>query len=183
MNVLVLGGTGAIGSEDLTPIVGKFASRVVVTSRQPRESSGNIQYVQGDAKDPVFLSELLKFHWDVIIDFMIYSSESFSTKLEQLLSRTDQYFLPQFCAGLCRLRGTDKRASPRLLDVSTDATFLGTDAYPLAKARQEDLLVKSGKKNWTIIRPYITYGSERLQLGRKGKGRLYRALQGKTVSF
>lgn len=183
MNVLVLGGTGAIGSS-LTSIVGKSASRVVVTSRQPCESSGKIQYVQGDAKDPVFLSELLKCHWDVIIDFMIYSSGSFSTKLEQLLSRTDQYFYLSSARVYADSEEPINEASPRLLDVSTDATFLGTDAYPLAKARQEDLLGKSGKKNWTIIRPYITYGSERLQLGVLEKEAwLYRALQGKTVVF
>ena len=183
MNVLVLGGTGAIGAS-LVSLVGKFASRVVVTSRQPRESRDNIHYVQGDAKDPVFLGKLLQDHWDAIIDFMIYSSDSFSVKLEQLLSCTEQYF---YLSSARIYAGSDEpvtEASPRLLDVSTDAAFLTTDAYPLAKARQEDLLYKSGKKNWTIIRPYITYGSERLQLGVLEKEAwLYRALQGKTVVF
>ena len=35
----------------------------------------------------------------------------------------------------------------------------------LQKAREENLLLKSDSRNWTIIRPYITYYDERLQLG------------------
>nr|MCR5606452.1 epimerase [Treponema sp.] len=55
--------------------------------------------------------------------------------------------------------------SPRLLDVSNDEKFLATDLYPLTKARQENILFENEKKNWTIIRPYITYSENRLQLG------------------
>lgn len=183
MNVLILGGTGAIGSS-FTAIVGKLASHVVVTSRQPRESRGNIHYVQGNAQDPVFLSELLKDHWDAIIDFMIYSSDSFSMKLDQLLARTDQYFYLSSARVYADSNEPINEASPRLLDASKDAAFLATDAYPLAKARQEDFLFNSGKKNWTIIRPYITYGPKRLQLGVLEKEAwLYRALLGRSVVF
>lgn len=74
--------------------------------------------------------------------------------------------------------------TPRLLDVTDDQEFLSTDEYPLTKARQEDILSKSGKKNWTIIRPYITYGSKRLQLGAFEKEYwLYRALHGRSIVF
>ena len=55
--------------------------------------------------------------------------------------------------------------SERLLDTSIDQDFLSTDEYSLTKARQEDILQSSKQKNWTIIRPYITYGTSRLQLG------------------
>jgi nucleoside-diphosphate-sugar epimerase len=43
-------------------------------------------------------------------------------------------------------------------------------------------LENSGSKNWTIIRPYITYGRYRLQLGVLEKEEwLFRALGGRTV--
>jgi nucleoside-diphosphate-sugar epimerase len=74
--------------------------------------------------------------------------------------------------------------SGRLLNQSADQEFLATDEYSLAKARQEDLLNTSGKNNWTIIRPYITYDTYRLQLGVLEKEEwLYRALRGRTVVF
>lgn len=46
-----------------------------------------------------------------------------------------------------------------------DEDYIKTDEYALQKARQENILLGSKYKNWTIIRPYITYNKERLQLG------------------
>lgn len=183
MDVLIIGGTGAIGAS-LTRIVAGFASRVVVTSRQSRNSFSNIQYVQGDAKDPVFLAVLLQEHWDAIIDFMIYSTQDFVAKIDLFLSSTDQYLYLSSARVYADSNGLLFEDSPRLLDVSKDTRFLATDAYPLAKARQEDCLYNSGKKNWTIVRPYITYSSSRLQLGVLEKEAwLYRGLCGRKIVF
>lgn len=67
---------------------------------------------------------------------------------------------------------------------SDDDTFLAIDEYTLAKARQEKLLFDSGALNWTVIRPYITYNIERLQLGTIEKNIwLWRALHGSNVSL
>jgi nucleoside-diphosphate-sugar epimerase len=68
--------------------------------------------------------------------------------------------------------------------VCTDKAYLSTDEYALAKARQEDMLEKSERKNWTIVRPYITYSEQRLQLGTLEKEHwLFRALRGRTIVF
>jgi nucleoside-diphosphate-sugar epimerase len=70
------------------------------------------------------------------------------------------------------------------LDVSQDASFLNSDEYSLAKARQENHLATSEQRNWTIVRPYITYAADRLQLGVFEKEEwLYRALHGRTIVF
>ncbi len=71
-----------------------------------------------------------------------------------------------------------------MLDVSQDKEFLLTEEYSLTKARQEDILKNSCQNNWTIIRPYITYSENRLQLGVLEKEEwLYRALHGRTIVF
>lgn len=77
-----------------------------------------------------------------------------------------------------------EESSKRLLDISKDQEFLQTNEYSLAKAREENLLLKSDSRNWTIIRPYITYYDERLQLGVFEKETwLRRALAGKKIVF
>ena len=44
------------------------------------------------------------------------------------------------------------------------------------------MLINSTKKNWTIIRPYITYSEERLQLGVLEKEAwLYRAMHNRPI--
>lgn len=62
--------------------------------------------------------------------------------------------------------------------------YVQSDEYAIAKAKQEDILRNSDFKNWTIVRPYITYSDERLQLGFFEKELwLYRAIKGKTIIF
>ena len=54
----------------------------------------------------------------------------------------------------------------------------------MAKGREENLLRETGRTNWTIIRPYITYNSNRIQLGVYEKENwLRRALEGRTIVF
>jgi len=62
--------------------------------------------------------------------------------------------------------------------------YLATDEYALSKARQENMLTASGKKNYTIVRPSLTYDENRLQfaIGEKEEW-LYRALHGRNVIF
>ena len=126
----------------------------------------------------------MKEPWDVIIDFMVYTTEEFSERINILLCAAKQYIFLSSARVYADSKEPNKETTPRLLDVSTDETFLSSDEYSLAKARQENLLKNSGKNNWTIIRPYITYSSQRLQLGILEKENwLYRALKGRTIVF
>lgn len=184
MRILILGGTGAMGSY-LVQLLSEQSELVCVTSRSKRCSSvKNIQYIQGDAHDVYFLKELLKEKYDVIVDFMVYNTQEFGERYLLFLTNTTQYVY----LSSSRVYGDSlepiSENSKRLLDITLDAEYLKTDEYALTKARQEDLLQNSGKKNWTIIRPYITYGDERLQLGVYEKEAwLYRALHGRPIVF
>jgi nucleoside-diphosphate-sugar epimerase len=74
--------------------------------------------------------------------------------------------------------------SPRLLDVSEDREFLGTNDYSLYKARNEDTLRKSTYENWTIVRPAITYSKRRFQLVTlEADTVVYRALKGLPLAL
>lgn len=182
-NILVLGGTGAMGAH-LVQILAERGNKVSVTTRSPRQSSANIEYIQGNAKDGAFLAPLLARKWDAIVDFMVYTTPVFEQRAPKFLEATDQYIFLSSARVYADSSRLISEESPRLLDSSKDAKFLATDEYSLAKARQENILHKSGSKNWTIIRPYITYSEQRLQLGVLEKeGWLYRALKGRTIVF
>lgn len=72
--------------------------------------------------------------------------------------------------------------SNRLLNVCQDHAFVLSNSYAISKAKEENILVSSLLKNWTIVRPYITYNDNRLQLCNFEKEQwLIRALKGKTV--
>lgn len=183
MRVLMLGGTGAMGAH-LSRLLAEAGNEVVVSSRRKRKKHGRVSYVQGNAKDDVFLVTLLAEEWDVIVDFMVYTTEQFSARVEKLLGATSQYIYLSSARVYAESDRPLKEDSPRLLDVSEDDVFLSTDEYALSKAREENILKNADSKNWTVIRPYITYAENRLQLGVLEKEEwLYRALKGRTVIF
>ena len=183
MNILVLGGTGSMG----VPLVNTLAKehKVYVTSRSHREPKGNIEYIQGNAREKDFVVALLAMRkWDAIIDFMVHSADSLTELSSLFLENTKQYVFISSARVYSQSEAKITEDTPRLLDVSTDTEYLKTNEYALAKAREEDILFKSGKKNFTIIRPTITYNTYRLQLGVLEKESwLYRALHGRSIVF
>ena len=181
--ILVLGGTGAIGAHLVSELQGSEYS-VIVSSRRERTSRGNIFYVQGDAHDESFLKSLLLEHYVAVINFMTYHSDEFEKVAPLLLNATDQYFFLSSCRSYAGSDDIIDEAAPQWLDVCQDEEYLNTDNYALAKARQERIIINSGKKNWTIVRPYLTYSEQRLQLGFfEQNAWLLRAMMGKTIVF
>lgn len=181
MKVLLLGGTGAMGAS-LTNILARQGHAVYVTSRRPRSDRENVRYLQGDAHNRAFLYSILEGSFDAIVDFMVYQTEEFREKAKQFLDSTGQYL---FLSSSRVYAGSDApltESSARLLDICTDANYLSTDEYALAKAREEDILFSLPVKKWTIIRPYITYNTYRLQLAGLEKDIwLRRALKGRCI--
>ena len=184
MKILILGGTGAMGVHLMGLLSQHPNMQIIVSSRSKREGRGNVYYVQGNGHDMAFVTSLLEERFDVIVDFMNYHTEEFRERYQKLLAACGQYVYLSSSRVYADSNIPITEDSPRLLDAMVDAEYITTDEYALAKARQENLLQDSGKKNWTIIRPYITYSESRLQLGVLEKESwLYRALHGRTIVF
>lgn len=184
-SVLLLGGTGAMGVY-LAPELARLGYRVYVTSRGAHVSDDeSIEYIQGDAKNPAFLQPLLERGFDAVVDFMLYTTREFSDICQRLLSGTSHYlFLSSY-----RVYGDTHgepitEESPRLMDTVDDPEYLATDEYSLRKTRQEDILRSCGRRNWTILRPAVTYSTRRFQLGpMEADSFLRRTLEGKKILF
>lgn len=162
--VLVMGGTGVMGAH-LVPELINLGYKVDVVSLEDKESANpNLRYFKCDIKDINNLNELLKNDYNAIVDFMIYGTKEFADKCELFLNNTDQYIYISSYRVYADAKGPIVETSPRLLDVSTDTHYLASDDYSLHKARGEDRLIASGKTNWTIVRPTITYSNQRIQL-------------------
>jgi len=183
--ILVMGGTGAMGVY-LVPFLEDLGYEVHVTTRSniQRTQCSNIKWIIGNAKEIDFLNSLLKSNYDVIVDFMKYSTKEFEDRVDLLLNATNQYVFLSTYRVFADSQTPLTESSPRLLDVSKDKVFLTTDEYSLAKARQEDILMFSGKSNWTIVRPSITYSTNRFQLGTlEANVIMHRGLQGLPIIF
>lgn len=181
MNILVLGGTGAMGVH-LVQILADDGYNVDVTSRKIRKDGRNVHYIQGDAHDISFIEKIcINKRYHAIVDFMTYTTEHFKSCYKLYLKSTDQYFLLSTSRVYANAE-TIKESTPRLLDVVDNIEYLATDEYALKKAREEDILRNSLSDNYTIIRPYKTYSEKRLQLGSLDKETvIQRALKGHAI--
>ena len=184
MKVLILGGTGAMGVS-LSQILTEKGNEAFVTTRSDKDSKGNIHYLKGNAHDESFVFEILKGEYDAIVDFMHYDILEFTKERATFLLNATKHYI--FLSS-SRVYGYSEKpiteGTPRLLDCCGDEEYLKTSEYALTKAREENILRSLPQKNWTIIRPYITYNVERLQLGVLEKEQwLFRALHGRSIVF
>lgn len=184
-SVLVLGGTGVMG-RFLVQLLSQEHD-VVVTTRSQQNNKPHVVHRQGNAHDITFITQVLEESgtpFKAIVDFMNYSTNEFKQRYELLLSHTEQLVFISSARVYADSRTPIAESDKRLLDVSKDSKFLASDDYSLSKARQEDLLKASGKRNWTIVRPYMTYSSKKLDLGFYSKELwLYRIIKGKRILF
>lgn len=181
MIVLILGGTGAMGRH-LVRLLDDGNNKVYVTSRQIKSSTENVCYLRGNAHDMGFLTEILGISdWDVIVDFMMYDISEFVVRKDLLLKSCKQYvsISSSRVYADCDIITEE---SPRLIDTVFDEQFIKAQDYSMNKALMENELFKSERNNFTIIRPYITYSENRLQLGALEKEDwLYRVLKGRSL--
>lgn len=162
MRVLLICGTGCIGSALSEKLIAR-GDEVYITSRLFRtDDRENVHYLKGDFGDELFLSSvLLSTHYDCIVDFGHYDAAMFERWMPMLLLATDHYLYLSSSRVYAGSSDTITEESLRLID-SAD---IATESAGYVKGCCENLLRRSDFKNWTIIRPYITYNTNRLQLG------------------
>lgn len=164
--ILVIGGTGAMGVYVVPELV-KMGYEVHVPSLEDTTSpeGANPKFFKANMKDIDTLKEVLAQKYDAIIDYLVYPEYEFHDRYKLFLDNTSHYiYLSSYriYAGDCPIN----EESGRLLDVMTDKNYLDMwgREYSLYKAVGEDVLRNSGYKNWSIVRPAITYSQRRFQL-------------------
>lgn len=162
--ILVLGGTGAMGVYLVPKLIERGYAVDVASLDEVESTTPNLRYFKGDCMDVDYVAELLKNGYDGIVDFMIYNQDKFEERHKMFLDNTSHYIYLSTYRIYANEEHPVKETSPRLLDASKDADFLATDDYALYKAKGENVLLDSDYKNWTAIRPAITYSKKRFQL-------------------
>lgn len=183
--VLVLGGTGAMGRYAVPELLRLGFAVNVFALDTLNFTHENLISETADAMDDAWLKkQITGARYDVILDFMSYTLPQFKNRAQLFLDNTDQYMFLSSCRVYANEEVPVKETSPRLLDVSKNEEYLKLyeREYSLFKAAEEDVLVNSGRKNWTIILPATTYSTGRAQLVTLEAGTFVtRALTGKPV--
>lgn len=188
-DILVIGGTGNMGRPLVKSLVEGGHRVSVVCRRNVSEEDATYlanaggMYLYGDAKDRQFMSGVLCRHFNAIVDFCIYSSEEFRERMDAFLDKTEQYICLSTAAVYADIPTPKNESSPRYMEV--DPPKEGTAKwgwYCYEKARIEDMLHKSGKRNWTIVRPGVTMNANHVGWGLWWNDKwLGRIIQGRRV--
>ncbi len=180
--VLILGAGGAMG-QYLVPYLAEKGCQVdAVALNDINYENPAVTWYKGNAKDWGFRNELLAKNYDAVIDFLVYPSKEVPFYLPQMLDSTGHYVYISSGRIYDNLERPVRETSPRLIDTCKDPLLINSDDYCIYKARGENILTSSGKKNWTIVRPATTYSFMRYQLVTlEARDYVGRAFAGKDV--
>ena len=163
--VLILGATGAMGKY-LVPLLADAGFQVdaVALEKWPTPHP-NITPVVGNALDDRdFRGELLARPYDAIVDFLIYNTARAAALLPAAARNTGHYVFLSSYRVYADAEHPIRETSPRLIDASPDVLLRNSDDYSIYKARGENIVRSFERRNWTIVRPAITYSLYRYQL-------------------
>ena len=187
MKILIIGGTGAMGAP-LTQILGKNEENTVYVLARKKmyvPEMKNVQFIKGDAFDLNGMSDLVRREkFDVIVDFMIYNVENYKGFIDTYMSSCKQYVFTSTSSVYDEPPENSKitEETDRLYDKYNEERKNNNNVYHILKSNLDNIIFESEFKNWTMVRPYVTFNTKRLPLVTWPKeGWLYRVVKGKKV--
>ncbi len=165
MKILILGATGAMGKY-LVPLLAEAGHQITAVALDAIEMPyPNVRFITGNVlQDMSLRKQVLSGNYDAVVDFMIYPTRLAARALPEMLQTTGHYIYLSTYRIYADEEHPIKETSPRLIDATKNVLLKNSDDYCIFKARGENILRSFERKNWTIIRPAITYSLKRYQL-------------------
>lgn len=155
MTILLFGGSGIISKEICAEALSRGDS-VSIFNRGKRQEHINLKahMIQGDFRRENVDNIIAKIdgHYDVIIDFLSYIPREISKMISIVRGRCNQFI---YISSATVYTEINKEITEK--DAATNTLW----SYAQLKKECEDIVSKSDL-NYTIIRPYITYGETRI---------------------
>lgn len=183
-NVLLIAGGGTLGSYAAEELLAEGYSVDVICLEDKTSDRKDLTYIRANATIDFLKKLFAETHYDGIINFLHYTTvDAYKPYHELLTAHTDRLIFLSSYRVYADLKHPITEDAPRLLDVTDDREFLDREDYALPKARCEDYIrALPGKKNWTIVRPVISFSEKRFDmLMYCGRTLIDYAREGKTL--
>lgn len=163
--ILIIGGTGAIGTYTIEELV-KLGYQMDVITLDPLESTNQIHYICRNFNDGIVDEILKEKYYDAIIDFRHHDPRNYPPILEQLAEHTQHLIYLSSYRVYADTEVPIRESSPRWIDVMDDDTlntFKKKNEYSVQKGCCEEI-IRSSKyaDKVTIVRPLIAFYHGRL---------------------
>lgn len=183
--VLLIAGGGTLGRYTAKELLSKECEVDVICLEDYTSDNPKLRYYKANADLNYLTAYLNDKYYDGIVNFIHYTSVDDYKPVHKLLcSKTDQLIFLSSYRVYADLQHPITETAPMLEDViKNDEEFLKTENYALPKARCEKFLrEESDTKNWTVVRPVISFSDKRFDLiAVSGHEIIDAARSGKTV--
>ena len=176
--VLLIGGGGTLGTYTAKELL-RLGHCVDIICLEDHVSDDERLTYYKEYATVEFLEQLFaKTYYDGIVNFLHNKNYKDYPPLHALLSRnTDHLIFLSSYRVYADLQHPITEDAPQLIDViKDDPLFLEEETYAMSKSRSERFLADNPyPKNWTIVRPVISFSSIRLDLIMTGKPEILNA--------
>ena len=183
-SVLLIAGGGTLGKYTAAELLRLGCFVDIICLEDYVSDNERLCYYKGFA-DLEYLKNFLKDrHYDGIVNFIHYEDVDVYKPVHKLLSENTEHLI--FLSSYRVYADTEHpitESAPQLVDVMKDEEFLKTETYAVPKSRAETFIRdESGTKDWTIVRPVISFSDIRLDVVTvSGRTVIESAKEGKTV--
>lgn len=165
--VLLIAGGGTLGTYTAEELL-RLGHCVDVISLEDKVSENNrLKYYKADATLEYLKELFLKNHYDGIVNFLHYCDYRDYIPYHEILTKNTEHliFLSSYRV-YADLEHPITENAPQLIDViKDDDLFHEKEIYALSKSKAERFLKDNPyPKNWTIVRPVISFSDRRLDI-------------------
>ena len=182
--LLILGATGAMATYFIPEMLERGYEITGVALDASFFSHERYTHITANALDLDFLKSEIAKGYDGIVDFMVYKTMDDFGKYYPMYLDNCEHYIYFSTYRIYSNANPITEESPRILDISRPDNFVSYMEYSIYKAEGEDALRSSGYKNFTIVRPAITYSKRRFQLTTlEADTIIHRMKEGKVVTL
>ncbi len=166
-HALLIAGGGTIGSYVSKELLALGHTVDVICLEDHASPDPRLRFYRASATLPYLTEFLAGKHYSAIVNFLHYeTAEDYRPYHELLSAHTDQLvFLSSYRVYADRRHPITESAALLSEAIQDDPDFLATETYAMGKLRCERYLREESKtKNWTILRPVISFAGKRFDL-------------------
>jgi len=185
--VLLIAGGGTLGTYTAEECLRLGYKVDIICLEDNVSNNGNLKYYKAKATIEYLAKLFSEIHYDGIVNFIHYPDYKDYIPYHELLSKNTEHliFLSSYRV-YADLQHPITENAPQLIDVIKDnPVFHEKETYALAKSRSEQYLANNQcPKNWTVVRPVISFSDRRLDINMVSGHIVVDAVQeGKTVQL
>lgn len=164
-NVLLIGGGGTLGTYTAENLL-KMGHKVDILCPEDKISDNeNLVFYKGYGTEETLKEMFSKKDYDGIVNFIHYQNiEEYKPMHKLLCENTDHLIFLSSYRVYADKQSPITESAPQLLDVSEDEDFVAEELYAIKKAEAERYIRSAEYKNWTIVRPVISFSQYRFDL-------------------